>query len=539
MTQSLEHNAASLSLSVSPIEPGAAQAIRRRLQDRPHEPWIPKKFHVFPLKPATTTRVRGKVVPCWDVRYRADGWDYQRRFRKPLGSSEQAQVWARGLSAGFAKGWAFDPMSRRFLDPEERASSAAKLMLQPADDLPTVVTAAVEYLRRRWSKWSPSSRQAAVRALKRACVHLLRDGAPESPLDLFRYLDAMLRPARDAVLPAPGDEAEHDVPDQHRLAHAYFTAWSLPLADLTWKRLEDLITTHERSERFPGRMVKPTTRQRFEADLCQFVSTETIRAGLADPWPALIQVTRGARKQAARVVPVDADLVLSPAEICLLANACVEKGSWGEVVRCFVLVMGFCGLRPGEAMGLRICDLDLPEGIGSGKLRIGRSRRKVGERWLDPEEDREWGPLKGKSKHDSRSVPIPMSVVAALQHHLATLCGGFQPSDPLFQHKGRPFDLSMFADEVWVPARAAIFPADPALSPDDPAQSKRSKLRRHDLRHAACSMWLNSGVDFKVCQRWSGHSTLSVFLDVYQGILPGREDEGVAAMEAWLADRAS
>ena len=30
-----------------------------------------------------------------------------------------------------------------------------------------------------------------------------------------------------------------------------------------------------------------------------------------------------------------------------------------------------------------------------------------------------------------------------------------------------------------------------------------------------------------MCQRWSGHRTLSVFLDIYQGVAPGREDEGV------------
>jgi hypothetical protein len=35
-----------------------------------------------------------------------------------------------------------------------------------------------------------------------------------------------------------------------------------------------------------------------------------------------------------------------------------------------------------------------------------------------------------------------------------------------------------------------------------------------------------------VCQRWSGHKTLSVFLDIYQGVAPGREEEGVAKLEA-------
>ena len=72
-----------------------------------------------------------------------------------------------------------------------------------------------------------------------------------------------------------------------------------------------------------------------------------------------------------------------------------------------------------------------------------------------------------------------------------------------------------------------MFPPRNGLAPDDPRQPKLSRLRRRDLRHAACSWWLREGVDAVVCQRWSGHKTLSVFLDIYQGVAPGREDEGV------------
>lgn len=72
--------------------------------------------------------------------------------------------------------------------------------------------------------------------------------------------------------------------------------------------------------------------------------------------------------------------------------------------------------------------------------------------------------------------------------------------------------------------------ATPSLAPDGPRQPKLSRLRHHDLRHAACSWWLREGVDTTVCQRWSGHKTLSVFLDIYQGVAPGREDEGVGRL---------
>jgi len=40
--------------------------------------------------------------------------------------------------------------------------------------------------------------------------------------------------------------------------------------------------------------------------------------------------------------------------------------------------------------------------------------------------------------------------------------------------------------------------------------------------------------DIKVCQRWSGHSRLSVFLDIYQGLIPGHEQNAAAQLNASL-----
>jgi len=48
-------------------------------------------------------------------------------------------------------------------------------------------------------------------------------------------------------------------------------------------------------------------------------------------------------------------------------------------------------------------------------------------------------------------------------------------------------------------------------------------------------MWLRAGVDIKVCQRWSGHSRLSVFLDIYQGLIPGLEQDAALRVDALLA----
>jgi integrase len=115
---------------------------------------------------------------------------------------------------------------------------------------------------------------------------------------------------------------------------------------------------------------------------------------------------------------------------------------------------------------------------------------------------------------------------------------GEGPVGLVFHRNGKAFDRDMFARSVWKPARSKLFPRRTDLAPDDPRQPKLSRLRRHDLRHAACSWWMREGVDSVVCQRWSGHRTLSVFLDIYQGVAPGREDEGIRRLERGLTSGA-
>ena len=92
---------------------------------------------------------------------------------------------------------------------------------------------------------------------------------------------------------------------------------------------------------------------------------------------------------------------------------------------------------------------------------------------------------------ESRRVPVPPVLVTKLRHHLEQFGEG--PQGLVFHRSGRPFDHDMFGRNVWDPARAKVFPRHEDLALDDPRQPKLSRLRRHDLRHAACSWWLARG----------------------------------------------
>lgn len=243
------------------------------------------------------------------------------------------------------------------------------------------------------------------------------------------------------------------------------------------------------------------------------------------------RASKGSTREA---LAVDADLVLDVPQSLELARMCSTEGTWGPVVECFVLVMALSGLRPGEAAGLLWEDVDLPTDDGPGWLTVRRSHRPTATRWLDTDEDPDWGPLKDRDFTDTRRAPVPPILTAKLRHHRTAYGEG--PDGLVFHRNGKPFDHDLFGRNVWGPARAKMFPPREGLPRDDPRQPKLSRLRRHDLRHAACSWWLREGVDAVVCQQWSGHKTLSVFLDIYQGVAPGREDEGVRRLVASFSE---
>lgn len=497
------------------------------------DPWVPRQAKIRPAKRTTaTTRATAKRParsrPAWDVVWTFDGQRFFRRFDR----SAEADDFVVELQRGFANQLLFDPTARRFIDPDRLPNAATEDQAPPADpdagpEGPTVVGWTQRYWDWKWPTIEPKGRSELSRYLNRVRGHFvtLAEGSDEA-----RAVAAYLRKCSLAVKPVapnPEDRVGADLLRRH----------SVPLSSIGRSELEEFVARFSVNQRYPDRKVSPTTVRRMVADLQQCWARAVVEDVLdANPWDRVAISSRarggGTRSAKAGVVPADAELVLSPEQIIELADTCSGVGSWGGVVRAFVLVMGFCGLRPSEATGLVVGDLEF--GDVGGWLTVRRSRRQIPERYLDLEEDPEWGPLKGRLLADSRRVPVPASIAGVLREHIERFCTSDSPSELVFQRNAKPFDLSVFGRQVWDPARRSLFPPRPDVDPDSPLQSKLSRLRRHDLRHSACSMWLRARVDVSVCQRWSGHKRLSVFLDVYQGFIPGREEEGVRLVDGML-----
>lgn len=517
-------------------------SVGRPAQHRPTEPWRPVVVRVRPVQRGTSktraTRTRpARERPCWTVFWSVDGQRFNERFDR----AADAEALVSDLQRGAVAQLFFDPRSRRFVDDVPTAplptpgtaANSEPSSLSPAGSAPTAGISIAAWTQRYWDwKWptlEPKGRRELSRYLNRVRGHFVSGVEPGS--EEAGTVAAYLRRCSLTVAPVEPTDVE-------RVGGDLLRKHSDPLAEVGRTELEGFVAHYSVHHRDPNRMVSAATTKRMVADLKQCWA-RAVQEDVLDtnPWDR-VELPRGGRGAGGRsakagVAPADAELVLSPDQILVLADRATVEGTWGEVVRCFVLVMGFCGLRPSEATGLVVGDIDLPP-TGAGWLTVRRSQRQIPARFLDTNDDPDWGPLKGRHLSDTRRVPIPASIVPALADHLARFCAGARPTDLVFQRNAKPFDLSNFGDDVWDPTRRSLFPMRPDLSPDSPLQPRLSRLRRHDLRHSACSMWLRARVDVSVCQRWSGHKRLSVFLDIYQGLIPGREEEGIRLVNNML-----
>jgi len=485
---------------------------------RTFQAWVVKQTRVQRVTDRASGEVRRRNVDCWDVKGKCDGVQWSKRFRK----AGLAETWRERAERDFIRGLPFDLKTKQFVEWQA-----------PTGPVAPSVFALTELYFNQHPEWEPATKEAAARSYNRARRWLLVPGAELDGDDLVAvedYLDhASFLPARLAG----------QITDRQRAGQRWLETHSAPADALTSRVIEEFVSRIEMSERKPGTRISAATLTRYLQPLRAAWNWAIARDDLPidrSPWV----VVRGRRKvkgkstlAAGRAgLAVDADMVLSVSQSLALAEACVTEGAWAGVVECFVLVMALCGLRPGEAAGLVSDVLELPINDEPGWLVVRRTHRPTQARWLDPDEDPEWGPLKDRDLTESRRVPVPSLLVAKLRQHRELYGEG--PGGLVFHRNGRAFDKSRFALQVWEPACAKLFPRRPDLAADDPRQSKLSRLRRHDLRHAACSWWLREGVDAVVCQRWSGHRTLSVFLDIYQGVAPGREDRGVQRLEQSL-----
>ncbi|MGB3375046.1 MAG: tyrosine-type recombinase/integrase [Microbacterium sp.] len=164
--------------------------------------------------------------------------------------------------------------------------------------------------------------------------------------------------------------------------------------------------------------------------------------------------------------------------------------------RVLILFLGYVGARIGEAVALRVEDIDL----------TARRARIHATVTLDEKGRATTGTTKtGRA----RSVPIPKFLVGDVKLLLA----GRALEDWVFRSiRGARIDPHNWRTRAWADAVEGAGLGDLGLTP-------------HKLRHTAASLAIAAGADVKVVQTMLGHADASETLNTYGHLFPDRLDE--------------
>lgn len=167
------------------------------------------------------------------------------------------------------------------------------------------------------------------------------------------------------------------------------------------------------------------------------------------------------------------------------------------------------GMRQGEVLGLTRDRLRL----------LGSNPVVVVDRQLQtrPGRKTEFGPLKTEASY--RTIPLPLTVVDALNEHLAAR--DIADDDLVFTDAGEPFTRQSFG-HLWRPA-AVVAGLNESTGPG-----------MHSLRHYYASLLIRYGESVKTVQARLGHASAAETLDTYSHLWPDSDDRTRDAIDSVL-----
>jgi integrase len=182
-----------------------------------------------------------------------------------------------------------------------------------------------------------------------------------------------------------------------------------------------------------------------------------------------------------------------------------------ERYRAIAVVAAGCGLRQGEAFGLRVRDVDFLRRRIAVEQQVKLLRGYVR---LAP-------PKGGKT----RVVPLPNPVAVALSEHLRHYPA--EDTELVFtSREHKPLNRNHFNPYVW---RKALTAAD--------VETKREN-GMHALRHYYASVLIDAGESVRAVADYLGHADAGFTLRVYAHLFPSSEDRARRAIEVAFASEA-
>ena len=180
-------------------------------------------------------------------------------------------------------------------------------------------------------------------------------------------------------------------------------------------------------------------------------------------------------------LPLADQRFLSAAELSRLADAMTSERD-----RTLVLVLGWTGLRFGEAAGLERTDVD----VMRRRIRVERAVAEV----------RGVIHVGSPKSHAARTVAMPAFLADELARYMASVPRGIADAIVFPSTAGTHLAVTTWKRRIFDPAARAA-----GLAP----------LRVHDLRHTAASLSIASGASVKAVQHQLGHRSATLTLDTY------------------------
>lgn len=429
---------------------------------------------------------KNKGRPTYTLRWSVVGKDFPQTFAvKALAESRRTE-----LMAAQRRGEAFDdetglPES----EMRHRLTSVSFYMN------------AMEFVDMKWPALEAGSRRTLAGSLATVTLALVddHDGAPDHAVG-FRALTgwAFNKAARAADKPC----------DEYADAIAWIEKHSLPLSALSDPQVARVAYNSTTTDH-AGRQFAPDTYRNKMKGLSGAIKYG-IELGRLTSNPLERISTTPPRK----VTTVDRRVVVNPPQARALISGVDKQGPTGPRLVGFFATLYYAGLRPSEALALRLQDCTLPKKRGVwGTLCLAGSTPYAAPIWTDEGEDSPRKALKHRARNESRTVPACPQLVAHLRAHVEEF--GTAEDGRLFARAdGGPLRYATFAS-VWARTREAV------LSPSQ-FESPLAK-RPYDLRHACVSTWLNAGVAAPQIAEWAGHS-VEMLLSTYAKCIDGQEE---------------
>lgn len=204
-------------------------------------------------------------------------------------------------------------------------------------------------------------------------------------------------------------------------------------------------------------------------------------------------------------IPPHEMVCLTPEQLNSLANA-------SGYYRPYILTLGTCGLRDGEARAMRVKSIDFKAKRISVVSTLERTTTKG---WIE-NPPKTW---------ETRDVAVPATTLAALRE----LCADKSPDDFVF--------LQPNGEQMPQQSRHKVAKKDNAYQWFGKAilDSGVPSLRIHDLRHTTAAIAISAGANVKAVQKLLGHKDARETLNTYAALFERDLDEVAARMDAAMS----